>query len=1009
MFDAGSIFSSLHLDISGFKNAISAAVAQGDRLTRNLQGISARASTLSTSLATVANKAALAGTTAAAGLGIAIKSAATFDEEMAKIATTLDSTTMDFLPKFHDELVRLSVQFGDSTSSLAKGLYDILSVGVEASEALDLLKASTFAAKAGFSQTSVAADTITSILKSYQIDAKYAADISDILFLTIKRGKIEFPQLAANIGTATATAALAGLQLEEVAAMLSTLTRAGISADESVTALNNVILTFLNPSDEGAEMARKFGFELNSATLRAEGLRSVIQKLTKATSEQIAVIFPNIRAIKGASDAIANVEYFMEDYNQLANRTGATVEAFNKAMDNKKTVLNQVIESVRTLIILVGEKFFDSVSNVAGQIIGWTDAIKGLLNRHGELVVQVGLLIAKLAILIPVMLTVSMTLPLITAAAKAATAAIALMWAAMTGPALPVIASLTAIGAAIYAITAAWRTNFMNIRKITADTIEDIINFLDPIYENVKAFTEWLFNIIKDVLEKILNMLAIVINKVIGGIAGMSSALGSIFANPTSPTVLKNAMDEFKMAWDKDYVGEAKAKILDGFNFTIATFEKALPIVKEFFADEAVLMSNFIDNAVQQAKKDFDGLIGFVKGKYPVLTDIFDTFSNVRPGATGIPSVELPGADLGRYVSNIVHNEMSVTENAMKELKDNGIRTIEAITEDVRNLHRLLEFAELTNDHVAYFNVLEKIQDKLRELSLESQALHDLGIQSDLEIQQKIIKLQELIRVFDGNKRIVRELNLELGELTRNLNEGLDTRNFTTKFTEGFREGMIQVRNQALNMAETTKNAVVSIMSTVSDGIATAFVDIFTGAQSAGEAIKELGRNIIRMLLETAARMAINFAFAQAMMALFPSLAATSAAAVASAWAPAAALVSLATLGANSIPAITGIATAVTAAQFAALAGGIGGHAEGIETVPYSGMYKLHQGEQVVPRWDATSHRENSTQFEIYNFITPEAVALAMAQNPGKNVIINVISQDSLNRGKTSRRVANAS
>ena len=49
------------------------------------------------------------------------------------------------------------------------------------------------------------------------------------------------------------------------------MTRAGISADESVTALNAALLSFISPSDKAKNIAKQYGIELSAATLANHG------------------------------------------------------------------------------------------------------------------------------------------------------------------------------------------------------------------------------------------------------------------------------------------------------------------------------------------------------------------------------------------------------------------------------------------------------------------------------------------------------------------------------------------------------------------------------------------------------------------------------------------------------------------------------------------------------------------------------------------------------------------
>lgn len=84
----------------------------------------------------------------------------------------------------------------------------------------------------------------------------------------------------------------------------------------------------------------------------------------------------------------------------------------------------------------------------------------------------------------------------------------------------------------------------------------------------------------------------------------------------------------------------------------------------------------------------------------------------------------------------------------------------------------------------------------------------------------------------------------------------------------------------------------------------------------------------------------------------------------------------------------------------------LGGNAEGIEEVPHTGVYRLHPGEKVVPKYDA--NKNSGQPIEIVNVITEEAQARIMASKSGRNTILNIINDDALRRGRTRHTMRNA-
>ncbi|GAI57679.1 unnamed protein product, partial [marine sediment metagenome] len=75
-----------------------------------------------------------------------------------------------------------------------------------------------------------------------------------------------FAELAPSIGKVAATASMAGLSFDDLGACIATMTRAGIRTEETMTAINGVLIAFLKPTDEAIEAAAKFGLELNTNT-----------------------------------------------------------------------------------------------------------------------------------------------------------------------------------------------------------------------------------------------------------------------------------------------------------------------------------------------------------------------------------------------------------------------------------------------------------------------------------------------------------------------------------------------------------------------------------------------------------------------------------------------------------------------------------------------------------------------------------------------------------------------
>jgi TP901 family phage tail tape measure protein len=365
--DLGNLLVHLKGDASHYDKVMRGAETKMIGTARSMAAIGRR-------MVNISKKLALA---AVAYATLSTKAFASFEEQLANVSTMLDKQSMRHMPAYEEALKSMAVEFGEGTATLSRGLYDILSASIPANEAIVVLDASVRAAKAGMTSTAVAADAITTVINSYGLAAKDAGRVSDVLFATVKRGKLTFAELAPNIGKVAAMASTAGLSFEELSAAIATITRAGLQADLATTAIRAMLSSFVRPTDDAKRMAREFGFELSSATLNAIGLTGVLKKLTGATAEELSAIMPNVRALAGFAAALKQAEQQAEDLELMLNSTGLTQEAYEKMTDTLAHTLRRFWQAVKMVSVEVGERLAPAIEYVTNRMIENQNAMRG--------------------------------------------------------------------------------------------------------------------------------------------------------------------------------------------------------------------------------------------------------------------------------------------------------------------------------------------------------------------------------------------------------------------------------------------------------------------------------------------------------------------------------------------------------------------------------------------------------------------------------------------------------
>ena len=140
-----------------------------------------------------------------------------------------------------------------------------------------------------------------------------------------------------------------------------------------------------------------------------------------------------------------------------------------------------------------------------------------------------------------------------------------------------------------------------------------------------------------------------------------------------------------------------------------------------------------------------------------------------------------------------------------------------------------------------------------------------------------------------------------------------------------YNQQMTEPQRQLLSQQSLGYNMLTSAVDAFSGNASNAITGLLTGTMSAQEAMRSLGNTILNSVINSIVQVGVealkNYILGQTLGAASVASSVGMAATTASAWAPAAALASLATLGTNAAPASAGITSTVGLASGLALAG----------------------------------------------------------------------------------------
>ena len=324
------------------------------------------------------------GASAVAAYAVLVATMMKFEKTMMEVTTILETKELPAMDRLRASILQTSVAYGVMAGDAGQALYEILSAQMGAAAAGQVLEKSAILAKAGFIDLRTAADATTTLINSFGMSAYDAERATDLLFLTVRKGKIRMNELASQLGRIAATASQAGISAEELAATIAILTNTGLRSGIAMTSLGSLLRDFIKPSTDAQITAwRDFGVVLNADTVETEGLITSMAKFKDATTKQMGVLFPQIRGLRAVMALKESLAKASETLTYMQTEEGATAEALSRIQESLFYQLDRSKAGVQALVIALGE-WMDITRDAARATKGLADTlesmVKGLTN-----------------------------------------------------------------------------------------------------------------------------------------------------------------------------------------------------------------------------------------------------------------------------------------------------------------------------------------------------------------------------------------------------------------------------------------------------------------------------------------------------------------------------------------------------------------------------------------------------------------------------------------------------
>lgn len=649
-----------------------------------------------------------------AGLGFAVKSASDFDTQIRKAGAIAGASAKE-LDAMKASALDLGATTSESASSVANAMTEMAAKGFTANQTIAAMPGIIAAAEASGEDLALAADTVSSALNIWGLEAAESSRVADVLAMSANVSAAGIDDLGYVLKYAGGPAAALGISLEEVAAAAGIMTNAGLDGSNAGTALRASILALNNPATAQRKMMEKLGISMKDSEGNALGLSEMVRELADSTAhmseaDKVATLAKLVgtEAVSGFLSLISAGPAEIDKMTlSLQNSEGAAAETAAQMKDGIGGALENLSGSFETVAIMIGDVLVPYVQQAAEWLASLAERFTGLSEGTKNFLV-IGTAIVGIFSAIAAGIGIAMVVvgSIITSLGTLATALgiaggagglLSAVFAAITGPIGIAVAAIAGIIAAVVLaynkidwfrdmVNAAWAKikdltviAFNAIKKAITDAIAAVLAFVKPQLDKFKAFWAENGTAIKSIVKTSFESISIIIKGVMNVIKGVFQAVWPVI----SATV--------KAAWET-----IKLAVSTAINIILGVIQTVLKLIQGDWKGawetiKSTLVKIWADigkylKGIDLAETGKDIIRGLIKGIASMGSAIKETVSNLASKIPewakkilGIHSPSRVMAELGVFTGQGLANGIASTQKMVKDATAGVTNVIKSI------------------------------------------------------------------------------------------------------------------------------------------------------------------------------------------------------------------------------------------------------------------------------------------------------------------------------------------
>lgn len=251
-----------------------------------------------------------------------------------------------------------------STVEIADGMTLLGQAGLDAGESIAAIQAAADLATGTLTSFELVTDLLTTSIRAFGLNAVEASRVADVMGNAINKSKLTVDKLRIAFNFVGATAAQAGLSIEETAASMMVLANNGLRASTIGTGLRQVLSRLIAPNERLREAYQSQGVALDKINPKLVGWQEALRALaavlwdTEKQTVDMTKAF-QLFGLRGAQAAAVLVKAYVgpafKSMLQSVYEVGTAAEMARIQKEGLAATAKRLVDNFKLLFVAIGD------------------------------------------------------------------------------------------------------------------------------------------------------------------------------------------------------------------------------------------------------------------------------------------------------------------------------------------------------------------------------------------------------------------------------------------------------------------------------------------------------------------------------------------------------------------------------------------------------------------------------------------------------------------------------